>query len=233
MTTALDIMTRAAIIIHDENYKRWTRSEMLNWASEAQISVARNPGVYNRTVTLPLSKGTTQSLPEDGWALVTVRCNVAGDRPVSVVKVTTRDLLDSFCPMWRRMPEQPLVENYIYGTREPTEFAVFPPNDGTGAVEMVYMAIPAHFTSENDEVVVDDSYIPALVNYIVYRAYCKESEYSPGISNATAFFEAYQQELMTALSVRQNTTPNAALMKVVASSNRIPNAAVSANGGTE
>lgn len=233
MTTALDIMSRAAIIIHDESFKRWTRSEMLNWASEAQVTVARNPGVYNRTVTMPLAEGTMQALPKDGWGLITVRCNMDGDKPVSVVKVTTRDLLDSFCPLWRRKPKQPLVENYVYDTREPTEFAVFPPNDGTGAVELVYMAIPAKFESESDELVVDDSYIPALVNYVVYRAYCKESEYSPGISNATAFFEAYQQELLTALSVRQSTTPNAALMKVVAATNRLPNAAVSSNGGTE
>lgn len=233
MTTASEIITRAARIIHDEKFSRWSKAEMLDWASEAQIVVARNPGVYNRTVVIDLDKGSRQHLPDDGWSLITVTSNLDGGVPVSAVKITTRELLDAFCPMWHRMPTQQLVENYIYDNRRPTEFSVYPPNDGTGHIEVVYMAIPARFTSDEDELVVDDTYIPALVNYIVYRAYCKESEYAPGIQNAQAYFSAYQQELLSALSVRDSTTPNSTLMKTVGMRGALTTAAVGSNGSTE
>lgn len=233
MTTALDIMTRATRITHDESYKRWSKKEMLDWASEAQISVARNPGVYNLTIVKDLVAGARQSLPEDGWALVTVHCNIDGETPVSAVTITSRALLDAYRPMWRRLPEEQLVENYLYDSREPLEFMVYPPNDGTGKVELTYMAVPKPFTSETDELVVDDTYIPALVNYIVYRAYCKESEYSPGITNAQSYYAAYQQELALALGVRDSITPNASLLKSGPGRSLLPNVPLSANGSTE
>lgn len=233
MTTALDIMTRATRITHDEQYKRWSKAEMLDWTSEAQIIVARNPGVYNKTVVQSLDKGSRQFLPKDGWGLITATCNVGEYGLGSVVKVTTRDLLDSFNPYWHSDPAQRIVESYVYDTRQPTEFSVYPPNDGTGKLEITYMAIPKQFTDPSEEIVLDDTYIPALVNYVVYRAYCKESEYSPGISNAQAYFSAYQQELLTALSVRDSTTPNATLMKIIGARSMQPNVAVAPSGSTE
>jgi len=223
MTTALTIMERAARTLQDPDYVRWTKPEMLEWLSEAQRAIARTPGAYSITRVVNLVEGTKQTIPSDGWSLVTVTRNFDDERPLSPVRLVTRSLLDACVPYWHMAPESPLVQNYTYDDRYPTEFFVYPPNDGEGHVEIVYMGIPPELTTASDEIVLDDTFIPSLINYVLYRAITKESDYSSGIQSAQQFFAAYQSELAAALEARGRTTPNAALV----------GGAVNGNGGTE
>ena len=223
MTTAMDIISRVVRILHDEEFTRWSRSELLDWVNEALVSIATVPGAYSKTIKMNLAHGTRQVLPQDAISLVTVSRNFDGDIPLTAVTVTSRELLDAFRPMWHMLSERPLVENYIYDDRKPKEFSVYPPNDGTGCIEVTYVGIPER-VGENDQLPFDDTYIPAIVNYTVYRAYCKESDYSSGIQNAQGFYQAYQSELAAVSGVRGSMTPNAALL---------PDTTVNPTGGTE
>jgi hypothetical protein len=223
MSTAKTVLQRVALSLQDPSYVRWTKPEMLDWLTEAQRAIARTPGVYSITRTIDLVPGTKQAIPSDGWSLITVTRNFDGDTPLSPVRLVTRSLIDTCVPDWHMSPPYPLVENYTYDDRYPKEFFVFPPNDGTGRVEVVYMGIPAALTSEDDELVLDDTFLPALTNYVLYRAVMKESDYASGMQSAQAFFSAYNSELTLALEARSRTTPNAALV----------GGAVNANGGTE
>lgn len=223
MTTALEVMERASRQLQDAEYVRWTKEEMLDWLSEAQIAIARTPGAYPITRVVQLQHGTRQFLPEDGWHLITITRNFDGNKPREPVRLVTRHLLDACVPHWHMLPEFPLVENYTYDDRTPKEFYVFPPNDGYGAVEIVYSGIPAEVTSEDDELVLDDTYIPAIVSYVIYRANCKESDYSAGVQSAAAYFQAYGAELNNSHQARGLLTPNSALQ----------GGPVNPNGGTE
>ena len=85
------------------------------------------------------------------------------------------------------------------------------------------MGIPARITEETQPLELDDTFVPALVSYVLYRAFSKESDYSSGAQSAVQYFQAYSSELTAAIQARGQTTPNAALMPGV----------VNANGGTE
>ena len=224
MTQAGELITRVAKALQDPEYTRWTMKEMLEWLSEAQIAVARTPGAYPVVKHAPLKKGTRQILPEDAWSLLTITRNFDEEgTPLYPVRIVPRVLLDACEPDWHRQAETPIVENYIYDDRTPKEVYVYPPNDGTGIVELIYCGIPAPIESMETELVVDDTYIPPLVDYLLYRANAKETDYASGVQSAAAFFSAYQQELSAAVTARGVITPNAALA----------GGSVNSNGSTE
>lgn len=224
MTQAIEILQRAARILQDPEYVRWTKGEMLAWLSEGQIAIARVPGAYTKFAVLELKEGARQVLPSDAWGLLTVTHNVdEDDTPLKAVRLVTRSLLDCYEPNWHGSPEKQIVENYVYDDRSPREFYVFPPNDGYGRIEISYMPIPEELTAETDEIELDKTFDPALLSYVLYRANSKDSDYAPGLQQASSYFQTYTQELTNALQARGASTPNASLM---------PGAA-NANGGTE
>lgn len=224
MTIALDIMERAAKTLQDPEYVRWTKPEMLEWLSEAQVAIARTPGAYSKVKIIPLVEGTKQSIPEDGWSLLTVTRNFdLEDVPLTPVRLVTRSLLDAVVPTWHLERPEQLVENYIYDDRFPKQFFVYPPNDGSGQVEVIYMGIPVPLTDEKQKLELDDTFVPALVSYVLFRAFSKESDYSSGAQSAAQYFQAYSSELVAAMQARGQTTPNASLMP----------GPVGSNGGTE
>ena len=223
MTVVKEILDRASIVLQDPGFVRWSKSEMLDWVSEAQIAIARTPGAYSKVKVVQLVEGTKQTIPADGWSLLTVTRNFSGEDALTPIRLVTRSLLDACVPDWHMSYRRPLVENYTYDDRFPREFFVYPPNDGSGEVEMIYMGIPAEVTSESQELELDDTFFPALLSYVLFRAFSKESDYAPGAQSATQYFQAYNTELTAALQARGATTPNAAL---------IPGA-VAGNGGTE
>lgn len=225
MTTALDIINRASSTMQDADFVRWSKAELLEYVSEAQVMVSHSPGAYSVRKVIDLAEGSRQSLPADTWSLISVVRNVdEDDVPITPVRLVSRSLLDAAVPLWHMEPKAPLVENYVYDDKVPREILVYPPNDGTGRVEVVYIGIPAKITDENEELVTDSSFDAAILLYVLYKAYCKESDYAPGVSNASAYYEAYKGELDMASQVRGRVSPNASLM---------PNTAVNANGGTE
>lgn len=224
MTTALDIMGRASLALQDPEYVRWTRKEMLEWISEAQVAIARTPGAYSKVEVIELKEGTKQDLPDDAWALESITRNVDEDGTyLSPVRLVTRSLLDSALPSWHMVAEKPLVENYVYDERTPKVFYVFPPNDGTGHIECIYMGIPAKVTEETQELELDETFVPALVSYVLYRATSKESDYASGLQSAATFFQNYMSELAQGLESRGRASPNGAFST----------GPVAENGGTE
>lgn len=225
MLVAGDIIKKCAISLKDTGFVRWTESELLAYLDEAQREVARNPGAYTKTVIQDLAEGSKQALPADTFLLVTVVRNWNDEgHPTLPVRITTRSLLDSFAPAWHIQEKQSsVVENYVYDDRTPMVYFVYPPNDGTGHVELVYNAVPEKVSKFTDVLAVRDVFEAPLVMYVLYRAYSKDSDYSAGLQLATTYFTAYTTSLQTALQSVGSSTPNASLVA----------GAIKPNGGTE
>lgn len=213
MTQALAILEKAATVLQDPDYVRWTKEEMLVWLSEGQMAIARTPGAYTKTKVVDLVEGTRQVIPADAWALLTVSHNVDEDgTALGAVRISTRAILDCYEPNWHMATEKPLVETFVYDDRFPREFNVYPPNDGTGRLEVTYSAIPEKLTSETDELELEQMFEPALLSYVLYRANSKDSDYAPGLQAATAYFQAYSQEVQAGLAIHMSTSPNASVV---------------------
>lgn len=224
MLVAGDLIKKCSITLKDPEFVRWTEEELLGYLDEAHREIARTPGAYIKIVVQDLVKGSKQALPADTFMLVSVVRNMTDlDEPCEPVRITTRALLDSFEPHWHMAPLCRLVENYVYDDRTPQVYYIYPPNDGSGHVELMYNAIPEKLTATTDALVLRSEFETPLLMYVLYRAYSKDSDYSAGMQAATMYYQAYTSSLQIAMSAIGGTTPNASL---------IPGAA-KPNGGTE
>lgn len=192
--TAQTILNKAAIQLTDIANIRWTRAELLSWLNDGmrQIVVIQ-PSASSTTVSKLLSAGTRQTLPADGWLLLQIYRNMGttGTTPGRAIRIVSREVLDGFNPNWHTDTASAEVKNYIYDVQDQLAFYVYPPNTGTGYIELNYSAQPANLTSESEVIPIFDIFQQALVDYILFRACSKDAEYAPGLQLAQAYLATF------------------------------------------
>ena len=193
MTTVKTLIDKCAFVLKDPTFDRWTKPRLISYTDEAQKELARLPGAYVKTTNVNLVKGTKQHLPEDAYMLVSVTRNWDKDEdgPLQPVRPISKGLLNSFDPFWHMERQLPYVENYTYDPQIKDEFWVYPPNDGTGVVEVQYSAVPKTLENEDDEIVLPQQYELPMILYVLYRAYMTDSDYSGGLSLANSYYQLY------------------------------------------
>ncbi|MFB9244945.1 phage adaptor protein [Massilia antarctica] len=186
-TIASAVVGRAARLLQDHEYVRWTQPEMLDWLIDGQREAALiNPSLYVITGPLTLAAGTLQRLPDDGKALLDVPRNENG---YAVTRIA-RKALDAQVPDWHRPARaKTKVLHFCLSGDDATTFYVYPPSPGGNVVTAVYEAIPPALLL-GDSIALDDSYVSALVDYLMYRAYEKDSEYAPENAGFAALHRA-------------------------------------------
>lgn len=181
LTLASAVIARAAGLLQDTTFTRWPELKQLEWLIDGQREAAMlNPLLYLRTVDHTLNKGTKQTLPADGRELVDVARNVSGE---AITQVARRSL-DSQVPDWHSLTRaHKKVLHFCYSATDPKNFLVYPPSPGGNAVELTYAAIPPAI-GLTAPISLDDSYVGALVDYLMYRAYEKDTEHAPNAAAA-------------------------------------------------
>lgn len=188
-------VARAQTIIQDKTGVRWPIDEMLGWLNEGQRQiVSLRPDACASTETVRLVAGTEQRIPEGGWRMLAVRHNMGLDAatPGKAIRLVERDILDTQLPEWKSSTPSAVVVHWVYDDREPSTYEVFPPQPGSGqsAIRIVYSRVPidckisgvidekTQVPSTTDTVIsLLDVYEPALIDFIVYRSYCKNAAY--------------------------------------------------------
>lgn len=198
--TAAEIINRAAIALQDTGNVRWTRTELLGYLNAGQRAVViRKPNAYVRLGCMPLEEGTVQTLPTaddeagpvDPIQLIEVLRNATG----RAVRLVDRAQLDLHNPDWHRTPQAKTVLHYCYSDLDPKRFLVYPPNDGTGCVDITYSATPPEIATEASLISLDDIYQDALLDYCIYRALNKDAEYAADPQRAAASFANFAAAL--------------------------------------
>jgi len=208
---ASTIIDKAAFVLTDTANTRWTRAELLLWISEAQRQIISiKPDASNTITTVNLVQGSRQPLPTDGWQLLKVVKNMIGTAAGKVIRPTTRDQLDTMDSNWHATTQTKTVTNYIYESMDQTSFYVYPPNDGTGQAEINYSKIYGNLANENATINVLDIYEPAIVNYVLYRAFSKDAEFGPASAEAQAYLNAFLSgvKAQEAVEYVYNPTPD-------------------------
>lgn len=173
---------------------RWTDAELLSWVSDGQRAVvAYTAGASSITYVHTLVAGTKQIIPANGHQLLTVIRNMAADgvTPARATRIVTRDILDSQNPNWHTASSSSVVQNYVFDLQEPRKFYVYPPNTGTGKVEIVYSVMPQELTSGSDELVLQEIYQTALFDYVMFRAHQKDSDFAAGQAVAQNYLQLF------------------------------------------
>lgn len=197
-TLASAVLSKAAIILQDVTNVRWAISELLGWLNDGQQEIVLLlPEACTKTQTVVLSPGTRQALPTDGIRLIAITRNMgnAGNTPGRAVRVIDRAVLDAQLPNWHTDSASQTTMHYAFDSRNPKSFYVYPPQPSpAGHVEMVYSFSPTA-VANTDPITLDDIYVNALLDFILYRAYLKDAEYTQNAQRAQIHYETFLKSL--------------------------------------
>ena len=116
--------------------------------------------------------------------------------------------MDSENAHWHNEATDPVVEHYVFDEDAPDTFWVYPPNSGGGSVEIIYSRAPSDLTDLSDTIVLNDIYSNVIVDYILYRAYSKDTDYAGNQERAASHYQAFNGSLGIKLKAEQSSSPN-------------------------
>jgi len=200
----VDIIRRVEDVLQDNNV-RWPRVELQNWINESYLSITLlRPDAMSSAGTFTCAVGTRQVLTTQfatALRLLDVTRNLAATSNKKVVRLVARSVLDDQRPAWHAETGTVNIQHFTFDPRQPKEFFVYPPATAAAQLEVVYSDTPGtHALSENDldpdsgntEVIkLDDIYMSAIIDWVLYRAYSKDAEYGANEARAAAAYQAF------------------------------------------
>lgn len=215
----VEIVGRVEAILQDEGV-RWTRLELQQWINEAYLSiVALRPDATATAATFTCAAGTRQTLTQFATAqkLLDITRNVAATSAKKAVRATDRKNLDDQRPGWHGETPSVDIQFFTYDPRQPREFLVYPPATVAAQLEVVYSAYPgAHALSASNlapdsgdatVILLEDIYAPAITDWVLYRAYSKDSEYAANEARAAAAYQAFNAAIGVKTQVDVGSAP--------------------------
>ena len=194
MATATSvILTRATTLLQDPTFVRWPLLELFNYISDGQKEACiHKPNAYVKALAVQLVAGTRQALPADGLVLIDVVRNMGADGTTvgNAIRNVAREILDSNTPAWHKATASGVVKHYTFDPKAPKVYYVYPPqpNASMHYAELIYGAVPADLVAPGSTaaisdfagtmITLDDIYAGPLLDYVMFRALSKESEYA-------------------------------------------------------
>ena len=159
--------------------------------------------------SIDLVAGSKQSLPSTGLRLIDVIRNVNG----KAVTQVDRQILDETLPNWHETEAgSDGIEHFIYDPADPKNFDVYPKGTADMDLEIVYSSAPAdqtiaNFSTDTSTITLDDIYANCILDYILYRAYQKDSEYAGNAQRSMMHYQGFSNALGIKTQADQATTP--------------------------
>jgi hypothetical protein len=191
--TGTTILNKAAVLLFDTNNVKWPRSELLNYLNDGQRAiVALIPEASATTSVVQLASGSRQTLPANTNLLMEVTRNMGaeGNNPGRALKRVDRAILDETNPTWYSDTAAPVCTLFMYTTRDRLAYYVYPPATTAAHVEIVTSVIPQE-QAESAVIVLSDVYIPALLDYILWRAFSKEAAFANNMQKADMYLKSF------------------------------------------
>lgn len=220
-TAAKSILIRAAEMLHDAEFVRWTIPEMVQWLNDGQREIiTHRPDALSASATVTLAAGSRQSL--DAMALTPrplklLQCirNVAPTSKKRALRLVQRHVLDALAPGWSAMTGVVDVVHYMFDEREPRAFYVYPPATTVAQIEILYSAYPVDIAAplaDGIDAVLGDVGLPdifanALLDYVLYRAHSKDAEYAANGGMAAAHYSAFANAIGIEVQATAATKP--------------------------
>jgi hypothetical protein len=181
----------AGAILNDRNKVRFLQADLLASLNEAQrVVVAIDPSAYSTYLTFTCASGVKQALPSNVSSLLGVSHNLAAGVPGRTIDVVKRETLDIPNPNWRKGTQKTEVRHIVADDEAPSFFDVYPPVVGGTQIVLKVAMIPAD-TAADVAITLEDTYESALMNYMLFRAYSKNSEFAGNAERATMYYQAF------------------------------------------
>lgn len=220
--TAQSVVRRVIDTLQDTTSVRWPVNELVRYLNDGQREVILNrPDAMVTNATLTCVAGSKQALPAGGAKLIEVVRNAAAGSTKRAVRMINREILDAQTPNWHNLAGTLESLHFMYDPRDPRVFYVYPPALTTTQLDIVYSAYPvdivepadgAAYTAVSGNISLPDIYSNVLQDYILYRAYSKDSEYAGNAQRSqnhyTAFANALGVEVQATVGVAPNPVSN-------------------------
>lgn len=217
--TGTNLISRIKDILQDTTSVRWPEAEILRYINDAQREIVNyRPEASAKTSNISLSSGTKQALPSDGLRLIKVTRNMSsasesatGKRAVRIVNV---DILNTQEPDWNDptvagdAAHGTVVKHYIFDEDDPRNFYVYPGVSGSAYLEIVYSKSPTDLSAASDTIDIDDIYGNAIIDYTLFRAYQKDSEYAGNAQRANQHYQLFLNSVGQGLQAQDLLSPN-------------------------
>ncbi len=196
-TKVVDIIRRSKALLFDALQVRWQDEELLDWFNAGQTHlVSVRPDANTVRADHLCALGTEQTLTAEGLRLIRVIRDVGG----SAIRFMDMDQLDNQIPDWHDDSE-PVTdcEFCTYTDKDPRRFYLYPAPEAGHKVVHIYSAKPAvieisNFDTDNKTIALPDTYADPLVDYVLYRAFSKDSDFANG-ARAQAHYQAMMQAI--------------------------------------
>lgn len=210
----IDVIDKAEEILQDTSNTRWSQQTLLDYLNDAQREIVLfRPDANTVNTSFTLAESSKQSLPSAALRLLDIYKNLSPNKnPITIIE---RRVLDDQVDDWYDKTSL-YVEHYVYNPIDPKTFYVYPyPSTSGHTIEIIYSASPtditiSDFTSDTDTITLDDIYANAILDYMLYRAYQKDSEYAGDIQKAAVYYSSFQNALGIKNQVDAGSTPRSA-----------------------
>lgn len=219
----VDLILRARTLLQDTTSVRWALSELQSSLNDGYRETLNfRPDSNTLTGTFTCAAGPRQVLTTafaNASRLVTVVRNVAATSDKFSVQLVDRRVLDSQRRGWYTETPSVSVEKYMFDARQPREFLVYPPATTAAQLEVLYAQVPSPHTLTDEQldnaataevIRIDDTFANALLDYMLYRAYVKDSEHQANAARAVAHYQAFQNSLGVSAQVNAASQPGVA-----------------------
>lgn len=206
--SAQSVVRRAFDIIQDTTAVRWPTNELVRYLNDAQREVAMyRPDSMSTYTTMTCVAGSRQSigaLTPVGVKVINVIKNTAAAGTKRAVRLIEREILDAQNPTWHALAGAVDAVHYMFDPRDPKTFYVYPPALVTTQLDVVYSALPtditepadgATYTSVTGNLSVPDIFANAVLDFVLYRAYSKDSEYAGNAQRAGGHYQAFANSM--------------------------------------
>jgi hypothetical protein len=215
---AQSIIRRAVETLQDTTSIRWPVNELVRYLNDGQREVVLyRPDSMVTNATITCLAGSKQAIPTNGAKLIEVVRNAAAGTSKKAVRMVNREILDAQTPGWHNLTGVNEVLHFMYDPRDPRTFYVYPPATTSAQLDIVYAAYPTDITEPADgslytavtgNISLPDIYGNALLDFILYRAYSKDSDYAGNAQRAQAHYAAFANTLGIEIKATVAVAPN-------------------------
>jgi hypothetical protein len=192
---ASDVLTRAQETLKDAAGVRWTQAELLRYITDGQREVVvHKPDATAAVEVLDLVPGTAQTTPATVNRLLSVIRNMGVDglTPGAAISLVARGVLDTRRPGWHSDRASRRIDHYVFDDRTPKSYFVYPPAPSPAPkVEAMVSKVPVAVTTTAQTLTLDDMYLNALGEYVLYRSFMKDADGVGNMQRAMAHYETF------------------------------------------
>jgi hypothetical protein len=208
-----DIDTIAGALLVDPNAVTWKAADRLRWINMGVREIATlKPKASTVSAAIQITAGLTrQEVPADVITVLDLTANMGADglTPGRAISTVAADRLAAAVPTWRT-DKGAAVRHLVIDDRDPGAFYVWPAiTSGTWYVEGLLHKHPVAITALGDTLPLNDSYLNALVEYVLHMAYAQDGE-NPGHAElSVAHYTKFAQTLGVQIQKQKKASPSA------------------------